>query len=209
MSAQVFDETSTWPLVRAAQSGDMAAFADLYSRHVSGVFRFAQSKTHDHSFAEDVTSETFTRALRSIGSLSYRGKDVAAWLFTITRNILADHHKSSRYRREITTDEPQDDDAGVSVEHDVLASFDRRDLWLCIEDLTEDQRQCVLLRFMAGLSVRETAALMHRGENAVKALQTRAVRRLAELFPRELRVNALRPQQVRQPRPAPLCPGLL
>jgi RNA polymerase sigma-70 factor (ECF subfamily) len=53
--------------------------------------------------------------------------------------------------------------------------------------LGDDQRECIVLRFLQGLSVSETANIMGRNEGAIKALQHRAVRRLAQLLPAELR----------------------
>jgi len=57
----------------------------------------------------------------------------------------------------------------------------------CVAQLGHDQQECIMLRFMQGLSVSETAAVMGRNEGAVKALQHRAVRRLAQLIPDGLR----------------------
>src|SRR5690606_5225408 len=97
-----------WELVRAAQHGDSTAFATLYHRHVDSVFRYVLLRVGDRHLAEDVTSETFLRALRRITSISYQGRDVGAWFTTIARNLVLDHVKSSRFRLEVVTDEVTD-----------------------------------------------------------------------------------------------------
>jgi RNA polymerase sigma-70 factor (ECF subfamily) len=177
-----------WELVRAAQRGDTTAFATLYDRHVDAVFRYVLLRVGDRHLAEDVTSETFLRALRRITSISYQGRDVGAWFTTIARNLVFDHVKSSRFRLEVVTDDVAEpgvsSDAPPGPEQQVISRTTNDELLRCIADLGDDQRECIILRFIQGYSVSETASIMQRNEGAVKALQHRAVRRLAKLLPR-------------------------
>jgi len=181
-------DTAAWELVAAAQQGDQDAFGQLYDRYVDVVFRFVLFRVSDRPLAEDLTSETFLRALRRISSVSYQGRDVGAWFVTIARNLVLDHVKSSRYRLEMTTADILDssaDDRGP--EHEVVERATASELMRCVAQLGRDQQECITLRFMQGMSVSETAAVMGRNEGAVKALQHRAVRRLAQLLPEGLR----------------------
>lgn len=175
-----------WQLVARAQAGDATAFGQLYDQYVDIVFRYVLFRVEDRSLAEDVTSETFLRALRRISTVSYRGKDVGAWFVTIARNLVLDHVKSSRYRMEVATAEPSESARTASgPESQVLADAAAAELLRCVRLLGADQRECVTLRFLRGFSVAETARTMGRNEGAVKALQHRAVRRLAQLLPDE------------------------
>jgi RNA polymerase sigma-70 factor (ECF subfamily) len=178
-----------WQLVKAAQEGDTEAFGVLYDNYVDMVFRYVLFRVGgDRAFAEDVTSETFLRALRSIGSVSYQGRDVGAWFVTIARNIVYDHVKSSRYRLEVTTAELQDNREETSgPEQEVMTEATNAELLRCVSQLGDDQRDCIVLRFIEGKSVSEVAQIMDRNEGAVKALQHRAVRRLAQILPAWLR----------------------
>ena len=181
-------DIAAWELVAAAQQGDQNAFGQLYDRYVDVVFRFVLFRVGDRPLAEDLTSETFLRALRRISSVSYQGRDVGAWFVTIARNLVLDHVKSSRYRLEMTTADILDssaDDRGP--EHEVVEEATAAELMRCVAQLGRDQQECIMLRFMQGLSVSETASVMGRNEGAVKALQHRAVRRLAQLLPEGLR----------------------
>ncbi|HEX3783863.1 MAG TPA: sigma-70 family RNA polymerase sigma factor [Pseudonocardiaceae bacterium] len=172
-----------WELVRAAQEGDAGAFGRLYDRYVDVVFRYVLFRVGDRSLAEDVTSETFLRAFRRINSVSYQGRDVGAWFVTIARNIVLDHVKSSRFRLEVSTADPDDGRAvAAGPEAQVLANIEHTELLRCVEQLGDDQRECIVLRFLQGLSVAETAEVMDRNAGAIKALQHRAVRRLAQLL---------------------------
>jgi RNA polymerase sigma-70 factor, ECF subfamily len=180
-----------WKLVHAAQGGDARAFGDLYDQYVDMVYRYVLFRVGDRPLAEDLTSETFLRALRRIASVSYQGRDVGAWFITIARNLVLDHVKSSRYRLEMTTADvadTQNGSAGVASgpEHGVVAAPTNAELMRCVAKLNPDQQECIMLRFLQGLSVAETAAHMGRNEGAIKALQHRAVRRLAQLLPEGL-----------------------
>jgi RNA polymerase sigma-70 factor, ECF subfamily len=178
----------SWELVHAAQEGDRSAFALLYDKYVDVVFRYVLFRVGDRELAEDVTSETFLRALRRITSISYQGRDVGAWFVTIARNLVLDHVKSSRYRLEVTTAEFEDSGhVEAGPEQQVMAGVTRSALLEGIRQLGDDQRECIVLRFLQGLSVAETAVVMARNEGAVKALQHRAIRRLAQLLPPDLR----------------------
>ncbi|WP_026425830.1 sigma-70 family RNA polymerase sigma factor [Actinokineospora inagensis] len=180
--------SESWALVHAAQQGDTVAFGQLYDRYVDVVYRYVLFRVGDRELAEDVTSETFLRALRRITSVTYQGRDVGAWFVTIARNLVLDHVKSSRFRLEVTTGEIRDSERlEAGPEQQVMSKVTREALLGCVDQLGDDQRECIVLRFLQGLSVAETAEIMNRNEGAVKALQHRAVRRLAQLLPTELR----------------------
>ena len=177
-----------WALVAQAQEGDAEAFGRLYDHYVTMVHRYVYYRVGDRATAEDVTSETFVRALRRIDSLSFQGRDVGAWLVTIARNILRDHVKSSRYRLEVTTADMRDADRATDGPEDaVLQHLTNRELLACVQQLGSEQQECIVLRFIHGLSVSETAEIMGKKDGAIKALQHRAVRRLAALLPEGLR----------------------
>lgn len=177
-----------WALVRRAQDGDAEAFGLLYDHYVTMVFRYLLHRVGDRAQAEDFTSETFVRALRRIDSLSFQGRDVGAWLVTIARNIVRDHVKSSRFRLEVTTADMRDADRATDGPEDaVVQALTNEQLLSCIRQLGSEQQECIALRFLQGLSVAETAAVMGKTDGAIKALQHRAVRRLADLMPEGLR----------------------
>jgi RNA polymerase sigma-70 factor, ECF subfamily len=177
-----------WALVRAVQDGDGEAFGKLYDRYVDQVFRFIFYRVNDRALAEDFTSETFLRALRRISTINYQGRDIGAWFMTIARNIVFDHTKSARYRLELTTGETvETGDAVAGPEAAVLAHLTNTRLLGAVNQLGEEQKECIVLRFLQGLSVSETAAVMGKNDGAIKALQHRAVKRLAGMLADELR----------------------
>jgi RNA polymerase sigma-70 factor (ECF subfamily) len=163
-------------LIEAAQAGDRDAFGRLYAQYAGGVSRFVGNRLRDRGAVEDLTSETFARALRRLDSVADQGRDVGAWFTTIARNLVLDHVKSSRHRLETTTAEIADADTDQpGPEQAVIAQEAAADLRRHVAGLPAAQQECIRRRFWQELSVTETAAVMGRNEGAVKALQHRAV----------------------------------
>jgi RNA polymerase sigma-70 factor (ECF subfamily) len=174
-------------LVELAQQGDGEAFGQLYDAYSDTVYRYIYSRVSNRPLAEDLTSETFLRALRRISTFTWQGRDFGAWLVTIARNLVADHFKSSRFRLEVTiADMVATEGAAESAESPegvVLRSLTNAALLAAVKRLNPQQQECLVLRFLQGLSVAETAKIMGKNEGAIKTLQYRAVRTLAQLLP--------------------------
>jgi RNA polymerase sigma-70 factor, ECF subfamily len=128
------------------------------------------------------------RALRALDSFRWQGRDFGAWLVTIARNLITDHFKSGRVRLESPTDEIETHDSATQgPEVDVLTAVTADVLRRAVSDLPDDQRDCLTMRFFAGMSIAETARALEKSEGAVKQLQLRAVRQLAKVIPKDLR----------------------
>ena len=177
-------------LVLRARDGDAEAFGALYDHYVDLVYRYVYYRVGSHALTEDLTSETFLRALRRMPSFNWQGRDFGAWLVTIARNLVADHFKSGRYRLEICTADLLEPPglAQDGPERVVLDSMVHRTLLEAVRNLGSEQQECVVLRFLHGLSVAETALIMGKKTGAIKALQYRAVRSLARMLPADLPV---------------------
>ncbi|GAB3657115.1 ECF subfamily RNA polymerase sigma factor, BldN family [Glycomyces tarimensis] len=179
-------------LVARAQAGDSSAFAEIYDRYSETVYRYIYFRVNNAQLAEDLASETFLRALRRISSFSWQGRAFGAWLVTIARNLVVDHFKSGRYRLEIAkpdvlgADSPETDPS-TSPETATLEKLTNATLLTAVKKLNPDQQECIVLRFLQGFTVAETARTMGKNEGAVKALQYRAVRTLARLLPEGFR----------------------
>jgi len=175
-------------LVDLARAGDTEAFGMLYDHYNGTVYRFLYYRVGSHALAEDLTSETFFRALRSMSGFKWQGRDFGAWLVTIARNLVADHYKAGRTRLEMATDDLSDHDTTTpGPEDDVLASLTNEALLGGLRQLAAEQQECLVLRFLQGMTIAETAQVLDRSEGAVKQLQLRAVRNLAKLLPDGIR----------------------
>jgi RNA polymerase sigma-70 factor (ECF subfamily) len=187
-AAPVGEVAQAWALIVRAQSGDAAAFGDLFKRYQDTVYRFVYGRLGGkRHLAEDLTQDVFLRAWRRIGSFTWQGRDPGAWFVTIARNAVADHFKSGRYRLEVLTGDMFDTDRTIGEEHGPVGLTDaylrNRDLMAALTRLNPQQQEVIVLRFIHGLTVGETAQAIGKNVGAVKAMQMRAVRALARLLP--------------------------
>ncbi len=171
-------------LVELARGGDSEAFGQLYDHYQGSVYRFLYYRVGSVPLAEDLTAETFFRALRSMSSFRWQGKDFGAWLMTIARNLTTDHFKAGRTRLEHSTEDLSTlDSAAEGPENAVLASLTNEVLLEALSELPTEQRECLVMRFLQGLSIAETADVLGRSSGAIKQLQLRGVRNLAKILP--------------------------
>lgn len=157
-------------LVAAAQ-GDPARFLDLYDRYFHRVWAYAVRRARNRAEAEDVTSETFRRALENLGSYEWRGVPVLAWLLRIAANTLSNHRE--KLGRESSDALP--DIAGPDSDLERRAM-----LFQLVARLPEAQRRVIELRYIEQQSLLDVAKKLGRTEGAVKQLQRRALESLRE-----------------------------
>jgi RNA polymerase sigma-70 factor (ECF subfamily) len=166
--------------VDLARVGDAEAFGALYARYRDQVHRYLVRRTGDRDLADDLTSETFTRALARIGAFAWQGRDFGAWLTTIARNLAADHAKCGPRRFEVPVaavrgagTEPSPEE--IVVDEMARAADAQKLTRACAAVLTERQRQCLKLRFWHEMTPLQVARAMGCNSGAAKTLQYRAV----------------------------------
>ena len=169
-------------LIERAKDGDTSAFAQIYDQHQPAIYRYICYRVGDDAVAEDLTSEVFVRLVESIDHFTYRGRPLLAWLYTIARNLVNDHHRRCGRSQLVPLDETLKADA-VNPEAAANCVLDQQRLADALEKITEGQRQVIVLRFLEGLDNRTVAQIMNKSYGAVKALQHRglaALRRVLE-----------------------------
>jgi len=182
MDARVtLDITEFGPALAAARAGDQAAQGWLYRRYAPSVLGYLRGAGAREP--EDLTSEVFTGMIRGLRRFHGEERDFRAWLFTVARRRLQDERRRAAFRWQVPV-EPAD--LPVSADREdpeeiALNRLDAAEVRATLRILTEEQRQVLLLRFVADLSVAETARLMGKEAGAVKMLQRRGLARLAPL----------------------------
>lgn len=155
-------------MVRAAQQNP-AAFAALYDAYFTRVFRYVRKRVGTVEEAEDITSEVFVRAFRSL--LDMRGPSFAAWIFRIAHNQVANHHRDRREVSLLDEDRPDSRDAFSHVDN-------REMVWKLVGALTPEQQEAVRLKFAGELSAKEIGLVMKKSIPAVGMLLSRAMQSL-------------------------------
>ena len=168
------------PLVERARRRDVEALAELCAEFHPRVLKFMHYRVGPR-FAEDLTSEVFLKVVRAIGTQS---GSFPAWLFRIAANVAIDHLRTSRVRRETSMTEAAAESA-TSRDEPAAAVARRLDLCQAMEQLTDDQRELVTLKFIEGLSNADIAEITGRSPEAIRALQFRALATMREFLTRE------------------------
>lgn len=165
-------------LIRRAQQRDADAFSELYRRHIDRIFRYVLLRVGDEVVAEDLTSDVFVRALEALDTYEDRGAPLAAWLYRIASARVIDHWRRQK-RVEVSLD-ATDLDAFIEMSaNDVLAY---KILAESMRQLTDEQQEVIILKFVEDYSITEIAQITGRTEGAVKALQHRALASLARMM---------------------------
>ena len=163
-------------LVRRAQRGSPAAFGALFERHFDAIYTYLRLKTGDPYLAEDLTSDTFLKALGAIASYRDTGVSFRAWLFRIAHNAMVDHLRRTARRVEVPLDASADERPGGDDPTEGLAVLaERQQVRRAVRGLTDLQRRVLVLKYWSGLNNAAVAATLDRTVASVKALQHAAL----------------------------------
>jgi len=170
--------------VRRAARGDGEAAGLLFDHYYPRVYRYALSKLSRSQDAEDVAAETFARVLRKLDRFRWRGAGFEAWIFRIAYNLIVDNYRGSG--REHLTEDDDDEADDVTPEDLYFQTEAASELSLVLNTLSTDQREVLLLRFVAGLDTDEICHVMGRNPNAIRQLQFRALETMRQRMHEEI-----------------------
>lgn len=166
----------------AALCDDERAFSTWYEDALPRVYGFVHGRAGgDDGLSEEITAQAFLEAVRARRSFDGRS-DPVTWICSIARNRLLDHYRraargQARHLRLVVTDLTTTD--ATEWEH-----VDQREAVLsALATLPPLERSALMLRYLDGYSVRETARLIGRSEAATESLLVRARERVRTAFP--------------------------
>ncbi len=164
-------------LVERLKAYDDAAYDEVVSRYGDALYRYVYRLTDSHALCEDIIGDTYLRMLEHIATFTYTGVPFKSWLYRIAHNVAINTLK--RDRRMVEVDDLER--VARPITDPTIRLADRLDAEVvrgALEQLTEEQRHVLLLRFVAGQSPGEVAQILGKNENAVKQMQWRALRAL-------------------------------
>jgi RNA polymerase sigma-70 factor (ECF subfamily) len=173
-------------LLKIAKEGEPEAFGELYERYSQVIFRFFYANLNNRYDAEDLTEEVFLRTLRSLPKYRDQGFPFPAFLFRVAQNALVDHYRrSGRSAHDVSTDEDiQIRDDKPDPSDSATKNLQQQELRQVLEQLREDYRNVLVLRFLNDLTPEETAQVMERSVGAVRVAQHRALAALRNCWTR-------------------------
>ncbi len=163
-------------LLDKAGRGDPAALGQLYDQYADRIYSYIYHRVGSADIAEDLTGQAFMRMLEAIQSNRGWRTSFSGWLYRIAHNLVIDHYRRGHRAsfvdiEDTTTLKAPTGDPLRAVE----AKLDNERLRSALKQLTEEQAQVIVLRFLEERSIAEAAAAMDKTEGAIKALQYRAV----------------------------------
>jgi RNA polymerase sigma-70 factor (ECF subfamily) len=173
--------TSDWPRgpedrLAAAQQGDEAAWRSLYLELAPAVHGYL--RTRGAADPEDLTGEVFLQAAQKIGGFSGSPANFRSWIFTIAHHRLVDAHRRHARRPLHLVDELPEEAGASTTDGDALEALASQRVEGLVRTLTDDQRDVLLLRLLAGLTIEEIAAILGRSVGSTKQLQRRGLQNL-------------------------------
>jgi RNA polymerase sigma-70 factor (ECF subfamily) len=175
--------TSVSSEIDGLNSLDPQVITAIHNRYYPDIYRFARFRVSDEAIAEDIAGEVFTRLLEAV----HRGRgpitNLRGWLFKTTGNIVNDHFRKI-YNRPVEDpcelDENSQNPFLSQVDPVVILeqTEQNRIMQCALEKLTDAQKLVITLRFANKFSLEETASLMGKNSNTIKALQCRALMKL-------------------------------
>jgi RNA polymerase sigma-70 factor (ECF subfamily) len=167
---------------RAQSNGDPEAFDGLYLLFADRIFRYLLSRLGRVEIAEEIVSQVFLHLMKKIDRYQIAPKDNAtifpAWLYRLAHNKMIDVLRKMQRREHVSIEQAEMVAEPSSLLDVVEEQIDFEQLLRTLKLLNEQQRQVLLLRFVEGFSIAETAQILQKSEGAIKALQHRSLENL-------------------------------
>lgn len=179
------DDKKEHKLLQNAQRGDKKAIAELYDSHYRAVYNYIFYRISDPQSAEDLSAEVFIRMIQKLPDYKDRGRPLLAWLYTIARNIVIDHHRALDKKEEVPLKEDLLEDRIPAPDKQLQARQTSDCFRNALETMPETQRQLLVYRFINGFSTPKIIQLLDKSDRAVRSLQHRALRTLEKVLVEE------------------------
>jgi RNA polymerase sigma-70 factor (ECF subfamily) len=171
----------------AARQREPAAVTRVYTAYAPSLFRFFMAEVGNRHEAQDLTGGVFLSAIEALPGFRGPVEALGGWLFRIARNDLYDYRRKQARSPGLAPLEDHLDEAAVAagaVDPQELAieRLEGSRVMAALQQLSEDQRDVLLLRMAGGLTAPEVAAVLHKTTGAVKALQHRGLASLARVL---------------------------
>ncbi len=181
----VIEEGTLTNLIRRAQNGaDPQAFDALYLLYADRVYRYLLARAGDADTAEEATAQIFLHLMEQITKYDIAPKDnvaiFSAWLYRLSYNKMIDLVRRQQRGRWVDLEHAEYAATGQLLAEQVLERIEFERVWQKLKLLNEQQRTVIVLRFLEGFSIAETASIMGKTDGAVKALQHRSLENLRQ-----------------------------
>ena len=178
------NDTSSWRnddndlAVQAGQ--DAAAFGTLYQRYYARIYTYVRYRCADPSVAEDLVAQIFEQMLIHIRRFDPERAPFSAWLFGIARNLVSRHRRIQRRENHLPLEALSGKECSLEreIETKVIRNAEIENLLAAIQDLEDEKRDLLALKFAARLTNRQIASLTGLSEHNVGVILFRTINHL-------------------------------
>ena len=177
----------TEKLILAAQNGDMDAFGSLYDMYLPRIYRYCIARVRNAAESEDLSEEIFIKALTNLHKFNWNNalggtNPFIAWLFRIAHNHVISFTRRLSNKTPTTELGEWIPDQTLSPSQQVESQISIDEVFIFVQKLPNAQRDVIMMRFSAGLSIAETAAALDKNESNIKVLQHKGVNALKKMM---------------------------
>jgi len=169
-------------LLEAAKNMDQSALVTIFDLYSSALYNYALRLCHDPSVADNIVGDVFAKFLERLAAGKAPHTNLRSYLYQMTYHLIVDEVRLSRHVAPLEVVEfiqGKDNTASINLENHVLLDT----LLIAIKhNLTEDQRHVIILRFLEEFSLRETAEIIGKDVQNIKAIQNRGIAKLRNIL---------------------------
>ena len=171
--------------MKRVQQGDYKAFEELYMKYRKPIYGYFLSKTKSKEEAEELLQDAFMKVLNKRDTFKFESK-FSTWLWTLARNLFIDKYRADYSH--VQKSDSQDEDSNVLVENldsglesaevMLIKKSEEKGIRLCIEELSHNQKETLLLRIYSDMSYEEISTTLDLTVSSIKSLLVRSKEKL-------------------------------
>ena len=155
-------------------------FSKIYDKHIDKIYRFIFLKVSSQEVAQDICSETFSRGWKKYKTTNNKIENIQAFLYQIARNLIIDHYREKGRTQIVPPESVIIIDQKQNLEKDAMLASDVNEVRIAMTSLKDDYQNVIIWHYLDDLSIKETAKLLDRTEEATRVLLHRALKTLRE-----------------------------
>lgn len=157
----------------------LAAFDKLYEMYLPKIYAYILNRTGKKHIAEDITSDTFLKAIKNIGSYKDKGYTFGPWLYRIAHNTLVDYFRKNKHLNIWEELDAKDD---TNLDTEVIESEERTIMLKAVAQLPEQYQEIISLKYFEELSNDEIAEILDCKKQNVALKTHRALNSLKDIL---------------------------
>ena len=165
-------------IIQNCQTGQRQDFGWLYDKYIKKIYNFIYYKTHHRETAEDLTSQTFFKALRAIDNFDLKKGSFSAWLYRIARNTVTDFYRTQK--ADLNIDDVWDLASDQDTARDAEIQISLAKVKKYLSRLPVEQRDIVMLRVWEGLDYQTISEIVGKSEASCKMTFSRTVSKMRQ-----------------------------